>query len=193
MAIIVARYNVELREIALKNKPAALLSASSKGTVPVLVVSDQVIDQSLAIMRWALNHSVHDAGQRWDVNSLNHELIAQNDDEFKYWLDRYKYFDRYPEASQSDYLTRACDYLAQLEIALADNQSYLHSSWPRALDIAIFPFVRQFAHVDLEVFNGLPFPKLQGWFSRWMRNPVYLRTMNKYAVWQAGDVPILFG
>src|SRR3546814_17624496 len=55
LAILAGGRQCELREVVLRDKPRALLEASPKATVPVLVdARGVVIDQSLDIMLWAL-------------------------------------------------------------------------------------------------------------------------------------------
>ena len=49
--------NVELREVSLKNKPYDLLNLSKKGTVPVLKTDENILDESLDIILWALGKS----------------------------------------------------------------------------------------------------------------------------------------
>src|SRR5690606_3294357 len=58
LALLVSAQAFELREVALKNKPADMLAASPKGTVPVLVLPDgTVLEQSLDVMLWALRRN----------------------------------------------------------------------------------------------------------------------------------------
>ena len=100
MAVYSAAIPIQLEEVSLKNKPQAMLELSSKGTVPVLVDGNDVIDESLDIMLWALKQNDPDnwyvsLAQKELSNSL--KLISDNDGEFKTWLDRYKYADRHPE------------------------------------------------------------------------------------------------
>ena len=55
LALRYAGISYELKEVALRDKPAEMLALSPKGTVPVLHLHDgRVLDQSLDIMRWAL-------------------------------------------------------------------------------------------------------------------------------------------
>ena len=50
MALAYANINLELREVVLRDKPPSMLQASSKGTVPVLLFDDKVIDESFEVM-----------------------------------------------------------------------------------------------------------------------------------------------
>jgi len=194
MAIHYAGIECELREVVLKNKPAAMLEASPKATVPVLVVGDQVIDESIDIMAWVLSKSDPDG---WLCHSLEHEMIRRNDKGFKSDLDRYKYFDRYPEQSQTWYFEQALVFLNKLEAMLVNDGSgryFLDSLTMSALDIAIFPFIRQFAFVDKPKFDAQNLPKLQAWLALLLNSPVFLDVMSKYPAWQAEQEDcILFG
>ena len=158
LAIVLAELKVELREIVLKNKPAQMLAISPKGTVPVLELvetdgsSRRVIEESRDILQWALEQ--HDPQAVLDVEPASAQaLIEQNDNEFKHWLDRYKYSDRYPELSQLEYRERGELFLQVLETLLAKHR-YLLGDTISSADIGIMPFVRQFAHVDQEVFTS---------------------------------------
>ncbi len=193
LAIRMAQQTVELREIVLKDKPEAMLAISPKGTVPVLQLPDgRVIDESRDIMLWALEES--------DPENLLPEksdqqiclsLIDQNDGEFKSWLDRYKYADRYPEKTQAEYRQKAEHFLQQLERSLVD-QPYLLGQKISLVDIAIMPFVRQFAHVNKKWFASAPYPNLQKWLDAWLENPIFLSVMAKYQPWQEEHEIVLF-
>ncbi|WP_080997012.1 glutathione S-transferase [Thiopseudomonas alkaliphila] len=193
LGILFAGLQVELREIVLRNKPAQMLAISPKGTVPVLQLPDgQVIDESLDIMRWALQQQ--DPQQLLDESTLTqgYALIEQNDRQFKQWLDRYKYADRYPEMTQLEYRLQGEDFLQQLEQLLL-NQSFLLGDKISLADIGIMPFIRQFAHVDRQVFAELPYPNLQRWLSYWLAQPLFLQAMAKHKPWCVGDEHIMFG
>lgn len=191
LAIVFAGIRVELREVVLKQKPAAMLTISPKGTVPVLQLADgQVLEQSADIVRWALRES--DPQGLLQVNgSAAQDLIERNDGEFKYWLDRYKYPERYPELTQQDYRQRGEQFLQQLEELLAQNV-YLLGAQPSIADICVMPFVRQFAHVDRAAFSKLPYPHLQRWLDGWLVRTEFLQVMAKYAQWQEGAEQLIF-
>ncbi|MDM1706837.1 glutathione S-transferase [Thiopseudomonas alkaliphila] len=192
LGILFAGSQVELREIVLRNKPAQMLAISPKGTVPVLQLSDgQVIDESLDIMRWALQQQ--DPQQLLDESTLTqgYALIEQNDRQFKHWLDRYKYADRYPEMTQLEYRLQGEVFLQQLEQLLL-NQRFLLGDKISLADIGIMPFIRQFAHVDRQIFAELPYPNLQRWLNAWLQHPLFLQVMHKYQPWQEGDQVVSF-
>lgn len=196
LAIVLAELKVELREIVLKNKPAQMLAISPKGTVPVLELvetdgsSRRVIEESRDILQWALEQ--HDPQAVLDVEPASAQaLIEQNDNEFKHWLDRYKYSDRYPELSQLEYRERGEVFLQVLETLLAKHR-YLLGDTISSADIGIMPFVRQFAHVDQEVFYQLPYPHLQQWLGDWLQHPAFQQVMVKLPAWQEGDPLVVF-
>lgn len=182
MALSYAGVPVEIREISLKDKPAHMLQVSPKGTVPVLVLSGgQVIDQSLEIMQWALQQ--HDA-DGW-LSADPHRtalLIAENDGSFKQNLDRYKYAIRFPEHSAEDYRQQGELFLAKLEQHLQQS-SFLLGNAISLADIAIFPFIRQFAAVDNSWFESADYIKLKLWLKHLVESALFARVMVKYATY----------
>ena len=194
LALAESGQQCELREIVLRAKPAELLSASPKGTVPVLVLADgQVIDQSLDIMRWALTQ--HDpagwltpeVGTTSDMDSL----IAQCDGPFKTDLDRYKYPDRYENVDALTHRTAGAEYLMKLDDRLQAHE-YLCGARPCLADIAIAPFVRQYAHVDIAWFESQPWPALSRWLTEFLASARFQRVMEKYAPWVSDTTGIRF-
>ena len=188
LALHYAGMQVELREILLKDKPESMLSASPKGTVPLLVLADgQVIDESLDVVYWAL-------GQR-DPNGLlaptERDLINQNDCEFKGWLDRYKYHVGYPEHPPEYYRQQAEVFLAKLESILSQHD-YLACDKVSVLDICIWPFIRQFAFVDAKWFWQANYPALQRWLQGYLDSDAFTAIMPKFNTWQVGDDITLF-
>jgi glutathione S-transferase len=161
MALIYADICVEIQEVQLNNKPEHLLLISPKATVPVLQLTNgKVIAESLDIMRWALGH--HDP-EKWLRFGYDAEaLIKRNDGDFKYYLDRYKYADRYPDFSQDYYRQQAEVFLAELEARLV-NSKYLCGHSLSIADVAIFPFIRQYAGVDRDGFERSVFQALTKW------------------------------
>lgn len=158
-----------------------MLEVSSKGTVPVLVVDDQVIDESLDIMLWALNINDPDgwyADYSEAEKSHAMQLITQNDEEFKGWLDKYKYADRHPEFEQNYYREKCENYLWILETALQKG-TYLMGDTVSLADMAIFPFIRQFSMVDQQWFDNCPFPNTRRWLTSLLGLPLFARVMAK--------------
>jgi len=192
LGILFAELSVELREITLKNKPEQMLAISPKGTVPVLQLSDgSVIEESAEIMMWALEKNDPQGLLDEKISSQANALIAQNDNEFKQWLDRYKYADRHPEMTQIEYRQKGEIFLQDLEALLTKN-TYLLGNSVTVADIGIMPFVRQFAHVDRDVFYELPYPKLQLWLQHWLGHPLFVQAMTKFQPWQECDEVVAF-
>ncbi|MEN8624898.1 glutathione S-transferase [Psychrobacter proteolyticus] len=192
LGLIFAELPVELREITLKNKPDQMLAISPKGTVPVLQLADgTVIEESAEIMMWALEQNDPQGLLDEKVSSEANALIAQNDNEFKQWLDRYKYADRHPEMTQIEYRQKGEIFLQDLEALLTKN-AYLLGNNVTVADIGIMPFVRQFAHVDRDIFYSLPYPKLQIWLQHWLENPLFVQAMTKFQPWQEGNEVVVF-
>lgn len=180
--------NVELREITLRNKPQEMLALSPKGTVPVLQLADgTVIDESWDIVHWAssLQDPQQLRGGSYQINTIN-ELIGQNDNEFKTHLDHYKYADRFPEHPAEHYRTKADQFLQTLEKLLSMNRYLLGQNMSLA-DIGIFPFVRQFAHVDIDWFRQTQYPHVIAWMDRYLESDLFISIMNKYTPWSVGD------
>jgi glutathione S-transferase len=176
---------VELREIALKNKPPEMLAVSPKGTVPVLVLADgRVLEQSLDIMLGAL--SQHDSQHWLPMSSADMAqamaLIAQNDGDFKVNLDRYKYPSRYDLPDRLEHRAKGAQFLQILNTQLGA-QGFLHGGHFGLLDAAIAPFVRQFAHTDPAWFGSQPWPALQQWLSAFEASDAYCGVMCKLPVW----------
>ncbi|MBN2759692.1 MAG: glutathione S-transferase [Rhodobacteraceae bacterium] len=186
LALAVSGVPVELREILLRDKPAAFLTASPSGTVPCLVTEAGVIDESLDIMLWALRQS--DPEGWLDMPSAGHDWIARNDGPFKHALDRVKYASRYPDEDAQAHLSTACTHLTALDAALGD---WLFDR-PTLADYAILPFVRQFALIDKTWFDAQPWPRVQAWLERFLVSDRFNAVMAKHPVWAEGDAPRLF-
>ncbi|MGY3025925.1 glutathione S-transferase [Pseudomonas lurida] len=170
---------VRIIEVSLKAKPAEMLALSPKGTVPVLSVNGEVIDESLAIMQWALaQHDPDNWRLQGDPSVL--ALIDENDQGFKYHLDRYKYAERYPEYPMEHYRAEGEVFLQKLE-GLLEDRAYLLAHHPSLADMAMAPFVRQFAHVDRDWFARAPYPRLQRWLEAFLQSPLFIGVMAKTA------------
>lgn len=184
MALHYAGVTLELREVLLRNKPPAMLLASAKATVPVLVLPDgRVIDESVDIMRWALESNDPDDWWRNELTKASLALIHQCDFEFKTHLDHYKYADRHPEKPAMFYREQAEGFLAGLEQKLTQNR-FLLDDHLTFTDVAIFPFIRQFAMVDKTWFDQAPYPGLQFWLQSLLDSVLFTNVMTKYPPWQ---------
>ena len=190
MAIAYAGIKVGLREVVLKDKPAAMLASSSKGTVPILIETNgRVIDESLAVMAWALGQQDSDHWLKGE--GLQDPLIDNCDRTFKHWLDRYKYAVRFPEQSAQWYRRQGEMFLDQLEQLLTDHR-YLRDDSLSAVDVAVMPFVRQFAAVDTNWWSGRPYPQVANWLEQLLESDLFKDVMKKYPQWQDGDPAIPF-
>jgi glutathione S-transferase len=187
LALIASGSVCEIREVKLSAKPAELLAASPKATVPVLVLPDgAVIDESLDVMRWALQGNDPD---QW----LDHDdtaLIAANDGPFKAHLDRYKYPHRYA-SDPAEQRTAGAGILAAVEDKLAKH-AFLGGAKMGLTDAAILPFVRQFAATDGAWFDAQPLPGIQAWLARFLVSPLFAAAMLRLPPWQPGDEATLF-
>lgn len=177
MALRYCGVPVEIVEVSLKAKPAEMLAISPKGTVPVLDAGGQVIDESLEIMRWALAQNDPDD---WLLggDSRIAELIEANDQVFKVHLNRYKYAERYPEQPMEVYRAEGALFLQKLD-ELLEGREYLLTNHPSLADIALLPFVRQFAHVDRDWFAQTPYVRLQAWLQRFLESELFTGIMKK--------------
>ncbi|AKH42639.1 glutathione S-transferase [Altererythrobacter atlanticus] len=187
LALAISRTACELREVKLSAKPPQLLEASPKGTVPVVVLPDgTVIDESIDIMRWALGR--HDP-EGW-LERDDRDLIARNDGAFKHDLDRYKYPDRHDSDSLA-HRESALGFLRELDQRL-EAKGQLCGSARGLADMAIMPFVRQFAGVDREWFDALPLRHLKDWLAAHLASDLFGAIMIRPRPWIEGDAPIVF-
>ena len=186
LAIAAAGITVELREVVLRDKPAAFLAASDSGTVPCLVTDQGNIDESLDIMKWALARN--DTDHWLDMRDTGWDLITRADGPFKDALDRTKYASRYSDTDAKEQREVAAEFLTELDSRIA--------VWiferPSIADFAILPFVRQFAFIDKPWFDAQPWPNLQGWLDRFLATDQFENIMLKYPQWSEGDAPTFF-
>jgi len=192
MALRYSDIQLELREVALSHKPPELLAISPKATVPVLVLPGAtVLDESLDIMRWALTHSDPQNWLQVEQASAMDSLINENDETFKLHLDHYKYAERFPEHTALHYRQQAEVFLTVLESRLQNN-SCLFGSTTSIADIALLPFIRQFAHVDIRWFDSAPYPHLRHWLNHWLNSDLFLSIMQKHPRWEVHQPPVIF-
>ncbi|VVO65702.1 MULTISPECIES: glutathione S-transferase [Pseudomonas] len=181
MALRYSGVAVDIVEVSLKAKPAEMLALSGKGTVPVLNADGRVIDESLDIMRWAL---AQNDPQDWLLKNdpvaaeQIAPLIEQNDQVFKVHLNRYKYAERYPEQPMEVYRSEGEVFLRRLD-QLLEGRDYLLADHPSLADVALMPFVRQFAHVDRDWFGQTPYLRLQAWLQRLLESDLFTSIMKK--------------
>jgi len=196
MGLLLAKQPVMLRPITLKNKPKEMLTASPKGTVPVLVLDqNNVIDESLDIMVWALHQS--------DPNNLlfSHKpetfptmmkLINEHDNKFTNLLSQYKQAKRYHKASEDGDRQRCESFIISIEQRLSEHQ-FIMGNQLSLVDYAILPFIRQFAKVDRKWYLQAPYPKLQQWLNNHLQSRLFSKAMVKHPLWLETNKNILFG
>jgi len=195
LALLASGQACELREVVLRDKPQALRDASPKATVPVLVLpGGEVIDESLAIMQWALAR--HDP-RAWCQPSHRDlaemlALVAENDTEFKPLLDRAKYPQRFGLADGTPARAACLPFLGGLQQRLA-HMPFLFGDHATLADMALGPFVRQFEGIDPAWFAARPWPDLQRWLRDWQGTALFARAMAKFAPWRPQDAPTVFG
>jgi len=187
LALTISATRCELREVKLSAKPEAMLVASPKATVPVLVLPEgRVIDESLDIMRWAL--AANDP-EGW-LTRDDAALIARNDGPFKHDLDRYKYPERHG-ADPIIHRASGAAFLNDLDARLA-HSGHLCGQDRGLVDAAVMPFVRQFAAVDREWFDAQPLANLQAWLERHIASPLFETAMVRVKLWEPGTEPVEF-
>jgi len=194
LALAASGERCQLREVVLRDKPTALREASAKATVPVLVLPDgQVIDQSLDIMRWALERNDPGGWLAPEHGSTDDlwALIAECDGPFKQALDRCKYPSRYPDSDPAVQWSAAQAWLMQLNARL-EAASHLFGGHATLADMAIAPFVRQFAGIDPARWEAGPWLPLRRWLADWQAGDLFEGVMGKYEAWKEGDSPTLF-
>jgi len=184
LALHVASVAVQLREVALRDKPAALLALSPKATVPVLQLPDgRVIDESLDIMLWALRQHDPLAWLATQGQDAARQWVTRNDSVFKLLLDRYKYAPRHPDLSQQVHRDNAvAAYVGPLNVLL-DDQPFIGGGQAGWADAAVFPFIRQFAMVEPEWFETASLSSLRRWLMYWQGSSWFAAVMAKHPVW----------
>ncbi len=192
LALAASGQTVELREVDLQDKPAEMLQASPKGSVPVLVDLDgTVLEESLDIMLWALRQHDPDHWLEPETGDLGTmlALIAECDGDFKHHLDGYKY--RSSATETLEHRRAGAAFLLQLDVRL-NRHTHLFGQRPALADMAIAPFVRQFAQTDMEWFQQQPWPALRAWLAAIIDSPDFTRIMKKQAKWLPGNACACF-
>lgn len=181
MSLYSAKISHEHREVILKDKPDEMLAISPKGTVPVLQLADNtILEESLDIMHWAFGIPF--------LSEAEKQLIIENDTAFKHALDRYKYPGRYPEEVGVNYRKNCEQFLKKLEGCF---KPFLAGDAVGMVDMAIFPFVRQFAMVDAAWFNDQLYPCLKGWMDYFDSSSLFQMIMQKHPTWLPESQPTL--
>ena len=193
MALQLAGIKCEIREVRLNNKPDHMLEVSPKGTVPVLVLEDKVIDESNDIINWVLDdHNIF--GENITVEQLNltEDLIKLYDEEFKFHLDRYKYATRYENSDEEHHRSKCLEMLINLE-KIVHGSNWIFGEEINKLDISIFPFIRQFRIANPEWFDSQEdINKIKKMLMSFLESELFKDIMHVYDVWQVNSEPVYF-
>ena len=187
--LLICELKVEIREIDLKNKPLDFLNKSKTKTIPILIKKDnKVIEESLEIILWALSESKKDNikliylpdNKKEDI----FEIINENDNEFKYHLDRFKYSTRYHNINEEFHFTNAIKFIKRCNKLLAENKYFFGDS-PTIADWSIWPFIRQF-RIACESQKRTDYlePSIKNWLDSFENNGKFKSLMYKYELWE---------
>jgi glutathione S-transferase len=193
MAIQLAKIRCEIREIRLNNKPEHMLKVSPKGTIPVLILEDKIIDESIEIIEWALDqYNVFEGNLNQNEILLSEELIAIFDDKFKYHLDRYKYAARYKNANSDKHRSECMEILIELN-QIISNEKFIFGESINKLDISILPFIRQFRIANPEWFDVQEsIPNIKRLLNNFLDSKLLNEIMINYDEWEEGSKPEYF-
>ncbi|MDB4044092.1 glutathione S-transferase [Emcibacteraceae bacterium] len=185
LVLLSCQIKCELREVVLRNKPQQMVNISPKATVPVLELVDGVIiDESCDIIIWAVKKN--DPNQWQPHLKQMEELVKINDNQFKIHLDKYKYSSQNPELSK-DVHRENCNFYLKLINEKLKGFNFLSADKQTVTDLSIFPFIRQFAFVDKDYFDKLPYPHLQKWLQYHLQSELFQNIMTKYDPWHEGQ------
>ena len=207
LAILLAQQTVELRAIVMQNKPAEMLAMSPKGTVPVLILDNDVacnnesegkkhvIDESLDVMLWALKlNDPENLLYSQDADALPEmlQIIQQNDQQFIPNLEQYKRTRRF-HGNDEEYYRLLCEpFIQQLEYRLAQHE-FLMGSTASLLDYALLPFIRQFSRVNRQLYLQGPYAHLHSWLNHHLQSRLFSKAMLKYPLWLDNYEECIFG
>ena len=187
-ALLSSDVDVELREVVLKDKPSEFLRVSNSGTVPCLQSSDNIMDESIDIMIWALKKNDPDG---WlDMPDEGYGLIDEVEKKFKPHLDKTKYASRYSKIDTTISRRLAIDYLINFDKKIEGQ--FLFGNQPKLADVAIFPFVRQFANIDINWFNEFQWKKLKDWLDFFVGSKMFIKSQKKFDQWRLDADPVFF-
>ena len=188
LALQSAGLETELREIVLKDKAPEFVAVSPKATFPVLVTGESVLDESLDIMDWALRQNDPESWR--SMPEAGTALIEENDGYFKSALDRTKYDNRYGSDPEQERI-KAGRFIQRLADT-SSGSAWLFGDTPSLADMAILPFIRQFAFIDRTRFDADAPSWVCGWLDRFLESDFFTRVMHKYPRWSAGDPVTVF-
>lgn len=173
----------------MNNLPAEALAVSPHATVPSLVISEnKFMDESWDIVKWATqqNDPENWLGENNEYLQDAEMLVETNDYSFKDDLDHYKYADRHPEHPMEYYRERCEEFIEELNEMLEEN-IFLLAERITIADIAVFPYIRQFAMVDKEWFDKAPYPELQRWLISMLDTEWFKEAFKKHEIWIPGS------
>ena len=197
MTLVYAGIDFEVREVLLRDKPASLVAVSPKGTVPVMCIDSVVLEESLDIVNWALDQRDPDGWRNSDPSVMNQmaELVEACERDFKPRLDRYKYWDRHHDVSQEEHRRAAEEFIAVLEQQLSEQPGttdrFLFGDRLSWADVAVFPFVRQFAYVDRSWFDASAYCRVRDWLDALLESDLFRSIMQKHAPWREGEAGVV--
>ena len=193
MALKLTNVRCEIREVRLNNKPDHMLKVSPKGTVPVLILKEKIIDESIDIINWALSKvDVFKDNLKNDEYNLSEELIQNFDKKFKYHLDRYKYSNRYKDIDKEFHRSECKMILVNLENLISDAEWFFGNKLNK-LDISILPFIRQYRIADPAWFDSQEdIYKVKKVLSNFLESKLFKDIMHNYEVWEEGSELVYF-
>ena len=193
MALKLADIRCEIREVRLNNKPDHMLEVSPKGTVPVLILEDKIIDESMDIINWALSKvDVFKGNLEREQCNLSEELICIFDDKFKYHLDRYKYSNRYKDTDLEFHRSECKKILVNLENLISDTDWFFGDKLNK-LDISILPFIRQYRIANPDWFDSQEdLQKIRRILGNFLASELFKEIMHNYDVWRDGSELVYF-
>ena len=193
IALKLANIQCELREVRLNNKPDHMLEISPKGTVPVLILEDKVIDESIEIINWVLDKiDVFKGNIDQTQIELTQSVISIFDDKFKYHLDRYKYSNRYKDSDLEFHRNACFQILLELENIIASD-AWIFGDKLNKLDISILPFIRQYKIADIIWFDAQSdINKVQKILNNFIDSSLFKEIMLNYEEWDEISDPIYF-
>lgn len=185
MALQLTNIKCEIREVRLNNKPKHMLEVSPKGTVPVLILNDRTIEESMEVIDWALNQkNVFEGNLKENQIKISDELIERFDDKFKYHLDRYKYASRYGDVDEIHHRKKCEKILIEIEDIISDEEWFFGKKINK-LDISILPFIRQFRIADADWFdNHKRLKKVKNYLHNFLASKILKDVMINYDVWK---------
>ena len=184
MALKLTNVKCEIREVRLNNKPKHMLEVSPKGTVPVLILNDRTIEESMEVIEWALNQkNVFEGNLNKNEIKISYEFIERFDDQFKYHLDRYKYASRYENIDEIHHRRKCEKILLEIEELISD-EGWFFGKKINKLDISILPFIRQFRIADPNWFdNHKELTKVKNYLHNFLASKILKDVMINYDVW----------